>query len=95
VMVDVEHVSFMDSSGLALLAMAYRQCQQRDGEVCVIHPQPFVARTLGIAGLDQVVTVVNDCREVRELYNRMSQLDAAVESRGSRRSLDDSASASA
>src|SRR4051812_796575 len=60
VMVDLEHVRFMDSTGLSLLVQAYRQCQAASGEVCVIHPQPFVARTLGIAGLDQIVTVVNN-----------------------------------
>ena len=95
VIVDVEHVTFMDSSGLAILAKAYRECRQRDGEVCVIHPQPFVARTLGIAGLDQVVTVISDCREVREIYSRLAQLDVDADTTGSRHSLGNSASASA
>ena len=76
VIVDVEHVSFMDSTGLALLAKAYRRCKDQCGEVCVIYPTPFVQRTLGIVGLDQVVTVVTSDEDVRQIEDRVAALDA-------------------
>ena len=76
VIVDVEHVSFMDSTGLAILAKAYRRCQGEGGEVCVLLPTPFVQRTLAIVGLDQIVTVVTSDEEVRHIEERVAALDA-------------------
>ncbi len=75
VIIDVEHVSFMDSTGLSLLVQAYHRCQLQDGEVYVLHAQPKVARMIGVAGLDQVVTVATDSQEVRHVYERMAQTD--------------------
>ena len=77
VIVDVEQVSFMDSTGLSLLVEAYRRCRLEDGEVCVLHPSPFVVNTLGIAGLDQIVTVVTSSQEVRQIYDRVAALDGS------------------
>jgi hypothetical protein len=35
----------------------------------------MVARMIGVAGLDQVVTVATDSQEVRHVYERMAQTD--------------------
>ncbi len=75
VVFDVERVNFIDSTGLSLLVQAYHACQRQDGEVCVLHPQPIVARVLGAAGLDQLVTVVSTCEEARGIHERMAGLD--------------------
>ena len=50
-----------------------------------------MARTLGIAGLDQIFTVVNNCHEVREIYNRLGQLDGSDSSAERRLSATDGA----
>ena len=63
VFVDVERVTFLDSTGLGILVQLYRQSQQVHGEVYVVCPRPFVARTLEIAGLDEVLTIVTSPAE--------------------------------
>ena len=72
VVFNLEHVGFMDSTGLALVARAYRQCPEEDAEVYVLHPAPIVAHTLAVSGLDEVVTIVTDRREVTQIYDRLA-----------------------
>jgi anti-sigma B factor antagonist len=74
VIIDLEQVNFMDSTGLSLIAQAYRHCV--DGEVLVLNPRHFVMRTLGVAGLDQIVTVVSECAEVRAVYDQLATPDS-------------------
>ena len=74
VMIDLEHVRFMDSTGLSVIVEAHRQCI--DGEVLILNPRHFVMRTLGIAGLDQIVTVVSDRDEVRAIYAQLTEADS-------------------
>ena len=51
-MVDVAAVTFMDSSGLAVLVQARQQCQRSGRELLLVHPSPPVIRLLEVAGLD-------------------------------------------
>jgi anti-sigma B factor antagonist len=73
VIINLEQVSFMDSTGLSLIVEAYRHCI--DGEVLILNPRHFVMRTLGVSGLDRIVTVVSDCDEVREIYAQLTESD--------------------
>ena len=51
--VDVEGVSFMDSSGIGALAGAYK----RGAKVTVRRPSPTVMRELVMCGLDRLVAI--------------------------------------
>ena len=57
VVVDLEEVTFMDSTGLNLLARCLKATTPQKGEVAVLNPSPMVRKILAITGLDQVVTV--------------------------------------
>jgi anti-sigma B factor antagonist len=74
VIIDLENVRFMDSTGLSLVVEAYRHCM--DGEVLVLNPRQLVLRTIGVAGLDKIVTIVSSCDEIRALFDRLAQLDS-------------------
>jgi len=50
--VDLRDVTFMDSSGLAVLIRVHKQQLQHGGDVTVINPTPSVRRILRITGLD-------------------------------------------
>ena len=76
VLIDLEHVVFMDSTGLSLIVQAYLARGDDSGEVIIINPCPFVQRTLALAGLDQIVTVVSTCEEVRQVYHQLADLTA-------------------
>jgi anti-anti-sigma factor len=51
--VDVEGVTFMDSSGIGALASAYK----RGAHVTVRHPTPTVMRELVMCGLDRLIVI--------------------------------------
>ncbi|HEY2811875.1 MAG TPA: STAS domain-containing protein [Acidimicrobiales bacterium] len=51
--VDVEGVTFMDSSGIGALATAYK----RGARVTVRHPSPTVMRELVMCGLDRILSI--------------------------------------
>ena len=51
--VDVEGVTFMDSSGIGALATAYK----RGAHVTVRHPSPTVMRELVMCGLDRLIAI--------------------------------------
>jgi anti-sigma B factor antagonist len=76
VLIDLEQVRFMDSTGLSLIVQAYRARADRTGEVIILNPCPFLQRTLGIAGLDQLVTVVSTREEARQVYHQLAHLTA-------------------
>ncbi len=51
VYVDVGAVSFVDSSGLSVLAGSYKRAQLADCEMCLCSPRPAVQRVLELTGL--------------------------------------------
>ncbi|MCI8477569.1 MAG: STAS domain-containing protein [Oscillospiraceae bacterium] len=54
-MVDLSGVTFMDSSGIAVLLRLYRQIRALDGAICVQHVPDQAARVLNAAGLDKLM----------------------------------------
>jgi anti-sigma B factor antagonist len=56
---DLDDVDFMDSSGLAVLAAALRTQRQRSAAVAVVHPQPIVKRAIELVGLDLLFDVTD------------------------------------
>jgi anti-anti-sigma factor len=51
VTVDLREVSFMDSTGLALLLKADRHLRSQDAGIVLINVQPAVARLLSVSGV--------------------------------------------
>ncbi len=62
VMIDLSHLSFIDSSGIGLLIQAHRLCD-RDGEGAlhtVIAPGSQVERVFRLAGIDRALAIYLD-----------------------------------
>jgi anti-anti-sigma factor len=55
--VDMDRLGFMDSSGLSVLVDVHRRLGGRGGKLALAAPQPIVAKVLAISGLDQVLAV--------------------------------------
>ena len=49
--IDLTDVSFLDSSGIAVLASALKAQRARSAELAVLNPQPIVQRALELVGL--------------------------------------------
>ncbi|GAA0478936.1 anti-sigma-B factor antagonist [Paractinoplanes deccanensis] len=57
VVLDFADVSFLDSSGLGLLMVWFKELQSRGGRLCVAAVQEIVAYVLRVAAVDQVLDV--------------------------------------
>lgn len=53
IVVDLQGVSFMDSTGLRVLIAAHRQLDERAGQFAVVPGSGAVARLLDLTGVDQ------------------------------------------
>ena len=57
--VDLSGVYFMDSTGLAVLAVAHKRLLQAGGGLVLAGPTPAVRRSVEITGLDKMMTVTD------------------------------------
>ena len=53
--IDLADVTFLDSSGIAVLASALKAQRAREAGLAVINPQPIVQRALELVGLDILI----------------------------------------
>ena len=58
VIFDVEHVSFMDSTGLGLIARMCQHCRPKDGFVYILKPSATVYKAMDIVGLTRASGIV-------------------------------------
>ena len=56
--VDLENMSFMDSSGIGVILGRYREIRQRGGEVAVKNMNPQVEKVFLLSGMNQVIKMI-------------------------------------
>ena len=61
--VDLEGVGFMDSTGLGSLVAGLKRIKERDGEMLLVCTRQSVLKVLGITGLDRVFPVHDSVRQ--------------------------------
>ena len=54
---DMEKLSFMDSSGIAVILKTYRLMNQISGKICVDNLQKQPLRVLDAAGIDRLIRI--------------------------------------
>ncbi|MGI9951562.1 anti-sigma factor antagonist [Moorellaceae bacterium AZ2] len=57
---DLEGVSFMDSSGLGVILGRYRRLARQGGKVIICRPQPQVRRLLELSGINKLIEIVSE-----------------------------------
>ena len=57
ILVNLEGVSFMDSSGLNAIVAAMRGVREVDGEIAVVCTNETILKILAITGIDRLLTV--------------------------------------
>lgn len=62
--IDLAGLTFMDSSGIAVILGAYRRLYEIGGELFVINVPRQAARVLQAAGVDKIVTVRHNLQPV-------------------------------
>lgn len=66
VIVDLERVGFIDSSGLGVLVSALRRAREKDGAVRIICTRESVLKIFRITGLDKVFPIFSTEAEASE-----------------------------
>jgi anti-sigma B factor antagonist len=54
IVVDLNNVSFMDSSGLGVLVAGLKRARERGGELALVFGEGSVQKVIGITGLDKI-----------------------------------------
>lgn len=57
IVLNLEEVGFMDSTGLGVLIGALKRCREQEGSLALAGPQDPVQKVLGITGLDRVFPI--------------------------------------
>lgn len=57
VLLDFGQVTFIDSSGLAVLVRAHRQAEATEARFAVVRPTPQTRKLITVLGLDQLLSV--------------------------------------
>ncbi len=63
VIVNMEEVGFIDSSGLGVLVSALRRARERDGVVRIVCTRDNILKIFRITGLDKVFPIFADAEE--------------------------------
>lgn len=65
VIVDMQNVGFIDSSGLGVLVSALRRARERDGVVRIVCTRDNILKIFRITGLDKVFPIFADMAEAK------------------------------
>jgi len=57
---DLEEVSFIDSSGLGAILGRYKVLSEKKGKMALINPQPTVRRILELSGILRIINIYED-----------------------------------
>lgn len=66
VIVDMQNVGFIDSSGLGVLVSALRRARERDGVVRIVCTRENILKIFRITGLDKVFPIYSDVTEAKQ-----------------------------
>lgn len=66
IIVDLENISFIDSSGLGVLVGGLRRAKEHDGAIRLVCTRDNVLKIFRITGLDKVFPIFSDAAEARE-----------------------------
>jgi anti-sigma B factor antagonist len=64
--IDLEHVGFIDSSGLGVLVSALRRFREKDGAVRIVCTRESILKIFRITGLDKVFPIFSDLAEASQ-----------------------------
>ena len=67
IILDVEDVGFVDSSGVGVLLATHRRLQASGGELILVCPQPLVRKIFEVSGIASYVNVVDTRRDALTL----------------------------
>lgn len=65
---NLKNLSFMDSSGIGIILGRYNQVKAMGGKVFVLGMNPTVNKVFHMAGLSQIITIIDDEKQITHLF---------------------------
>jgi len=69
---NLKRLDFMDSSGIGIILGRYNQVKDQGGRVFVVGMNPVVSKVFYLSGLNQIITIIEDEREIAKLLKGVS-----------------------
>jgi anti-sigma B factor antagonist len=66
IVLDLAGVRFIDSSGLGMIVLTYKELQLRAGRLCLAAVQPFVLKVLALTSVDSLVSIYDSVEAAEE-----------------------------
>lgn len=76
--IDLQHVKFVDSSGLSALLLANRMCSESNGTLALCHLGSQVQSLLKISQLDDILNIFGSLSDALE-FVKMQELEREIE----------------
>lgn len=57
IILDLEHVSFVDSSALGLLVISHQNLKSKKIQFCLVNPQTYVRQVLDLANIGKMIPI--------------------------------------
>lgn len=77
IILDLENLKFIDSSGLSAILIANRLCQTADGNLVLTNANDYVVKLLKISQLENILTVLPSTQEAKD-YVKMEVLEKEI-----------------
>lgn len=67
IVINLQDVNFIDSSGLGVILGRYKQLSQRNGKLALVNPKPQVKKILEFSGITKIINIyMNEIDAIRE-----------------------------
>lgn len=63
IILNLEGVSFIDSSALGMLVVAHQNSKLKQGHICLVNPQTYVRQILDLANVPKMIPVYNNVQD--------------------------------
>jgi len=67
IIINLEHVSFVDSSALGLLVIAHQNLKTKQAQLSLVNPQPYVRQVLDLANVPKMVQVFPTLQDAKRV----------------------------
>ncbi len=77
IILDLEALKFIDSSGLSAILIGNRLCQNANGTLIICNANEYVMKLMRISQLENILTVLPTIQEAAD-YIKMEELEKAI-----------------
>ncbi len=74
IILNMESITFVDSSALGLLVIAHQNLKIKQAQLTIVNPQPYVRQVLDLANIPKMIQIVSSVDEAMLLSPRSASV---------------------